>query len=299
MKKVAYLILAHSDPAQLGRLCKALDKEYNDLYIHIDAKNPNMEVFKEVAGTNVCFLESRVFVSWAGISMIDAQNLLLKQALVHKNKYTHLVFISGSCYPIKNTKLIHETLIQKPNYQFIKYIDMRESPEHYMKQITQKWFKEPIIRHPKSRLLQFFDKSTRAILNKIKFRNNWNENMVPYFGSQWCALTTDCCQYIIDFQDENPWYREINKYTFSPDEHYYHTIIGNSEFAANSAGVQSFEGRGTWRLANFHIIDQSLSKWFTVDDWELVASSDKFFIRKVRSFDGIELVDRINRELLV
>ncbi|MAR90390.1 MAG: hypothetical protein CML06_05855 [Pseudomonadales bacterium] len=304
MKKVAYLILAHSDPLQLDKLCTALDCEYNDLYIHIDAKQTSLDVFREAAGASVCFLEQRVSVSWGGITMIDALNLLIKQALLKKNEYTHLVFISGSCYPIKNVKSIHETLVQSPTYEFVKYIDMRESPEHYLKQITKKWFNEPVIKFSQpgsSHLLSpyFLEKAARALLNKLKLKNQWNENMVPYYGSTWCALTTDCCQYIMDFQDENPWYREMNKYTFAPDEHFYHTIIGNSEFAASSTGAQPFAGRGLWRLANFHIIDESLSKWFTVDDWEAVASSDKFFVRKVRSLDGTELVDQINRELLI
>ena len=299
MKKIAYLILAHTDLDQFGALCKALDNEYNDLYVHIDAKQSNIEIFKAVAGKNVYFLEKRVTVSWGGISMIDAQNLLLRHALTHKHKFTHMVFISGSCYPIKNTKFIYETLTQRPGYQFIKYFDMRESPEHYMKQITQKWFMEPMCRQIKLRPLKFLDKAIRKLLNKVKLTNHWDKAIIPYFGSQWCALTPDCCQYIIDFQDENPHYREMNKYTFSPDEHFFHTIIGNSEFATNSAGVQSFVGRGTWRFANLHIIDKSLSKWFTVDDWEEVANSDKLFLRKIRSLDGAELVDRINRELLV
>lgn len=297
MKKIAYLILAHSDPTQLGMLCKALDKEYCDLYIHIDAKQSDMEIFKKAAaGTNACFLKERISVSWSGISMIDAQNLLIKRALVYKQKYSHIVFLSGSCYPIKNTSLIYERLTQNPRSQYIKYIDMRESPEHYIKQITQKWFKEPIIGDTKSWLLLFLSKVTRRLLNKLKIQNYWNEKMIPYCGSTWCALTTDCCQYIIDFQDENPWYRQMNKYTFCPDEHFYHTIVGNSQFSTDPL---PFESRGTWRFANFHIIDPSLSKWFTVDDWDAVVSSDKFFVRKVRSFDSKALVDRINRELLV
>ena len=298
MKKIAYLILAHSDPTQLGMLSKALDKECNDLYIHIDAKQKNIEEFKSKASKNSCFLEHRVNVNWGGISTIDAQNLLLKQGLIHKQNYSHMVFISGSCYPIKNTRLLHQMLTQAPYRQFIKYIDMRESPDYYLKFISQKKFYDPVIPRAKSKPLRLLDKVMRTLLNRINISNDWDQKIVPYHGSQWCALTTECCQYIIDFQNKNPWFREMNKYTFFPDEHYYHTIIGNSEFAEHSTGIQAFKGRGTWQWANLHIISHIFKKWFTTEDWEEIVNSDQYFVRKVRSCDGAELVERINRELL-
>ena len=86
--------------------------------------------------------------------------------------------------------------------------------------------------------------------------------------------------------------------TFSPDEHYIHTIVGQSPFLAFFNGVQPFQGRGTWRLANLHLVDQSLAKWYTVADWETIVSSDRLFVRKVRSKDGKDLVERIKQELL-
>lgn len=90
----------------------------------------------------------------------------------------------------------------------------------------------------------------------------------------------------------------MNCHTFSPDEHYFHTLIGNSRFDAYADGLQDFQGVGTWRLANLHLIDPSLSKWFTLQDWDSIKNSDKLFVRKIRSLDGAELVDRIDKELL-
>jgi hypothetical protein len=230
--------------------------------------------------------------------MIDAQMQLIKAVLKNRERYTHLVFLSGSCYPIKSAEYIHKKLTENPHREFIKFIDMRQSPEHYMKQVTRKWFKEPFIRS-KNQPLQFADKAVRKTLNLLAFRNQWEDKIIPYFGSQWCALTVDCCSYIVEYQLRNPWYREMNRFTFSPDEHYIHTIVGNSPFCEKSDGIQSFQGRGTWRLANLHIIDSSLSKWFTVNDWEEIQKSDKLFVRKVRSLDGSQLVERINREILI
>lgn len=91
----------------------------------------------------------------------------------------------------------------------------------------------------------------------------------------------------------------MNKYTFSPDEHYYHTIIGNSKYAEMANGLQKFKGHGTWRMANLHIIDESLSKWFTLDDWKTIIDSDKLFVRKVNSKSGSTLVNHIDNAILM
>jgi hypothetical protein len=90
----------------------------------------------------------------------------------------------------------------------------------------------------------------------------------------------------------------MNRRAGFPDEHYIHTIVGNSQFARKATGLQKFTGIGTYRMANLHHIDPSLSKWFTELDFELLRKSDKLFVRKVRTSDGTGLVNRIDEELL-
>lgn len=295
MKKIAYLILAHTDSQHFQKLTNALGPEC-DIYVHIDSK-ANILDFKAVQNNNVIFIKNRVSVSWASISMIEAQMSLIAEALEKGDEYTHLILLSGSCYPIKSQSAISEMFSENPHKEFIKFIDMRKSPEHYMKLISRKWFKEPFLK-TKTPFLVFIDKAVRRILNLFALRNEWEEGIIPYFGSQWWALTPNCCQYVLDYHLQNPQYREMNEFTFSPDEHYIHTIIGNSLFREMSVGIQSFEGRGTWRLANLHIISPSLSKWFTTDNWEEIRNSDKLFVRKIRTLDGLELVERIDDEIL-
>ncbi len=230
--------------------------------------------------------------------MIDAQNLLLSAALLRKTRYTHAVFLSGSCYPLRPPSEIQRNLTHAPSTEFIKYIDMRESPDHYLRQVTEKWFTEPILPWVRNHWLRLADKASRKLLDRFRLRNEWKDEITPYFGSQWCALTMECGQHIMRFQAQNPWYREMNKYTFSPDEHYYHTIIGNSQFAGHATGKQTFEGRGTWRLSNLHLVDPSLTKWFTMENIKALTESGKCFVRKVRSVDGQPLVDFIDSNII-
>ena len=76
--KIAYLILAHTDPYQLKRLIQALSVEGQvSFYVHIDARK-DLSVFKEEVSSlsNVYFLRERKKIYWAGFSICEAEKLL-------------------------------------------------------------------------------------------------------------------------------------------------------------------------------------------------------------------------------
>jgi hypothetical protein len=82
-------------------------------------------------------------------------------------------------------------------------------------------------------------------------KNNWNKEIVPYFGSTWCALPRETVKYIIDFVEKNPWFNETTKLTFAPDEYFFHTIIGNSIFNEYSDGIVPFKDGGYTNMQTF------------------------------------------------
>jgi hypothetical protein len=288
-KKLCYLILAHSDPQHLFELISSLN--YNALfYVHID-KKVDIEPFKKVlASSDITWILNRHTVSWADISQVNATLSLIKEALTAKHHILRMILLSGTCYPLKAPQFIYSYFENNQQTEYIKYIDMRESLNHYMPQIRRKWFKAPMYQG-KNRLLTLLDKALRAALNKLHIKNSWNEDAIPYFGSQWWALTPLCCEYIITFLTQNPWFYEMNKHTFSPDEHFFHTIIGNSHYSKFATGLQTFMGRGTSRLSNLHLIHQSLSKWFTLQDLKEIKNSDKLYIRKLNTIVSSDLIE--------
>lgn len=295
MKRICYLILAHADPKHFEKLVNAINFNAR-FFVHIDAKT-NIRDFQTLSlPENLTFIQDRVRVSWGGISMVDATLKLIASALNCKEDFTHLVLLSGADYPIKNSSVIYETFSKNSQLQFIKFIDMRASA-HYLNHINRKWFKEPIV-HTSNRTVELTDKIIRNLGNRLKFRNSWDESTVPYFGSQWWAITPDCAKYILDFLKENPKYYIQNKFTFAPDEHFFHTIIGNSNYKEKSNGVHEYKGKGTWRMANYHLIAPSLTKWYSTNDWDKINSSDKLFVRKLNSYVSSDLVNLINEKIL-
>ncbi len=296
MKQIAYLVLAHADPKHFEKLVNAIDYRAK-IFVHLDAKTDIKSFQTSPLPENLTFLPNRLSVSWGGISIVNATLRLIECALKSGGDFSHLVLLSGSDYPIKDNAFIYETFVSNPEHEFIKYVDMRQSL-HYIKHINQKWYKEPIF-YTSNRTFELSDKAIRNVLNRISFSNSWDKSVIPYFGSQWWAFTPACAQYILNYIKVNNNYFKRSKNTFAPDEHFFHTIVGNSPFSVKSDGLQEYKGRGTWRMANFHLIHKTLSKWYTLNDLDEIISSDKLFVRKVNSLVSTPLIDLINEKILI
>jgi hypothetical protein len=296
MSKVAYLVLTHQDPVQLRRLIGALDHRAS-FFVHVDAKTDLRPFVERGVPSSVHFLEDRTPVYWAGYSMVRAILSLMEKALVSDEEFTHLVLLSGADYPVKPAAAIVDHLTSQPNREFIKYIDMRNSADHYMVQVQRKHFRDPVLT-PSSPTRRFFDRSVRRVMNAVRLPNVWDAQVVPYFGSTWWALTPGCCRHIVTMSRRGSSFVQMNERTFSPDEHFFHTLVGNSKYAENADGLQDYLGVGTCNMANLHIIDPTLAKWFTIADREEVARSDRYFVRKVRTGISDGLLDFIDAELL-
>lgn len=108
MNKHAYLIMAHNNWNILKLLLKALDREENDFYIHIDSKVSSFDemmldgVLKK---SNLNFVE-RKNVKWADYSQIDVTLDLLQSAKSNYN-YSYYHLLSGVDMPIKSSEYIY------------------------------------------------------------------------------------------------------------------------------------------------------------------------------------------------
>lgn len=295
MKKLAYLILVPKEhkPDHFAELIEILN--YNcDIYIYVDSRT-DIAPFKAAAkGKNIFFIEKRIAMHhWFGISIVDIRLALIKEAIKKKDEYTHLVFLSGACYPIKPMKEIHSKLTDNPNKEYIKLVDLSNNN---LKRINKKYFYSSFF-SSQNKLVCFIDVTLRTILRGLNLKNKWKDEMTAYFGSEWFAITTSCSQYILDFLKDNPWYRKMNKDTSKVTEHFFHTIIGNSRFKEAAGGVYPYEGYHIYKYANLHLLYQYLGKFVTIDDWDDIATSDKLFVRKFRSIDRLPIISKINAEI--
>lgn len=295
MNKVAYCIMAHNDKEHLSKLITALGDNC-EIFIHIDGFVDDTSFLNLSGKGNVHFLTPRIKVSWAGFSMVTVMMELLKLAIEYKDEFSHYIFLSGSCYPIKPISQIDSFFANNKKKSFIKYVKMTEHLLLY-RHIQYKFLMDnPFL--IRNRITYNLHRMMRRISFHTNITNPLKDNIIPYAGSQWTVLNDQCAKYVVSFHESNPWFQDMMRYTYAPDEHYIHTILGNSPLSSQCTGLQDFKYLGLDYLTNLHLIDNSLTKWFTVDDWQEVRQSDKFFVRKVRTLDGVKLVDKINREIL-
>lgn len=292
MKNIAYLILAHTDPTQLRRLVGRLTFN-SQIFIHIDRKADIRAFDVKAYPAHVMFLKERINVRWAGYSMVEATLSLIREAIASDRDFSHLVLLSGVDYPLCSAESLCRFFNAHAGHEFIKYINMHHGPDHYLPQIQRKHFRDYVVLH-NSKAGIFGGKVLMKLAASLRLKNPWDTAIIPYFGSSWWALTPQCCEYILNYVSRDPGFVEMNRQTFAPDEHFYHTLVGNSSFAAHSDGLQPFQGRGTSRLANLHLIHPSLAKTYTEADYEEITASGKLFVRKVTTSQSTPLLDRLD-----
>lgn len=295
MNKVAYCIMAHNDKEHLSKLITALGNNC-DIFIHLDGYVDDISFLSLSNKENVHFLTPRIKISWAGFSMVTVMMQLLKIAVEYKAEFSHYIFLSGSCYPIKPINHIESLFENNKDKSFIKYVKMMEHPLLY-RHIQYKFLMDspfPI----RNKITHNLHRMMRRISFHTNITNTLKDNIVPYAGSNWTALNAECAKYVVSFHESNPDFQDMMRYTYAPDEHYIHTILGNSPLSSQCTGAIEFKYIGLDYLANLHLIDNSLTKWYTIDDWSDITASDKLFVRKIRSIDGSKLVERIDNKIL-
>ena len=82
-QRLAYLILVHTDPQQVYRLCATLLlDEQADIYIHVDLKSrEDFSACQELSPERIRFVSERYRVYWAGFNMVLATLALMKAAV--------------------------------------------------------------------------------------------------------------------------------------------------------------------------------------------------------------------------
>lgn len=222
--KIAYLIMAHTNPRHLKRMVEALSCEDCAFFIHIDNKI-DISVFSEISGPNVVFIRNRVTIYWAEYSQVEATLRLIEAALASRLMPDYLVLLSGSDFPLRTKEYIHGFLEEHRGCEHISIVKIpsREGGIR-LSRIN--------VRHiPAARpVLRFIVRGLAKLgFMRLDYRKALR-NMEPYGGSTWWALSSSACRYIVDFARNNPDICRFFAKTSTPDETFFHTILGNSEF---------------------------------------------------------------------
>ena len=276
--KIAHLILAHNNPAQLEKLVRQLTYEDDAVFIHLDKKALIDEYLYLKTIKNVFFINNRVQVTWGANSIVGATINGFQQIIDTGIAYDYVNLLSGSDYPLQKPECIHDFFRKNTGKAYMSYMPILDEWQEAVARITYYHFTD----------FSFTGRfMVQKLVNKILPKRTMPNNLVPVGHSQWFTVPTECIQYIVDYWKQHANFRRFIKLTWGPDEFVFQTILYNSPY------------RDQMVNNNLRLIDWSAGgaspKTFTMADKDALLQSDKLFARKFdldKHPDVIELIDQ-------
>lgn len=285
--KIAYLVFAYKNPQLLKREIRLLSSDNSAFFLHIDKKT-DLRDFKGIQGENIFFVDERIPVYWAEFSGVRAVLLLIRQALAYSREYEYLVLLSGSEYVLRSRPYIEEFLEANKGCEFIRLIKVPAPGKPLSRVTTVRYESDQPVRRFASRAL------AKIGLAQRDYRKYLGQ-LEPYSGRTWWALTRNACEYILRFDEQNPHIAQFFKDTFAPEEAFFHTILGNSEFRSRARGNLVYED---WSVRGSHpaMICETHIKLFESQEkvFDLYEGAAELLFARKFSDDNLYLVDRID-----
>lgn len=299
---LAFLVLAHDDPAMLRRLCKKLSP--HPTYVHIDAKAQGMGADLLADMLHVTAANHRHAIDWAGYAMVQATLDLL--ALARKDGLArHTLLISGHCYPIRPLANLANKLAGMQGEDVIQMVHV--GPDSVLRGLVGRhWRQQPYLsdrtraRHRFAARADDLARRTRnRIARSIGRRFEDEVAMDLFHGASWWALSAETVAAVLDGHAADPKLGQALRTAFAPDELFFQTMIAAGPRAGHQHGPDEDKGGDNIYDAPLVLVRKGNARWMR-DDAETrqaIESSDRFFARKIASRDAA-LLDWIDRERL-
>lgn len=232
---------------------------------------------------NVYFISKRTKITWGAYSMVQATLNSLKEILSQNDHYDFINLLSESDYPLKKFDEFSSFLDQHIGKSFME-MHFNDSPwwQEAQQKITRYHFVNYDI--PGKYFLE-------KLVNSITPPRRLPHQMTFTGRSQWMTLSINHVKYILSYTANNPQVIRFFKHTWGPDEFFFQTILYNSPF------------RNELINDNLRYIDWTEKKMspktLTIDDFEALKKSRKFYARKFDARIDSDILNLIDQRLLV
>ncbi len=296
---VAYLIMAHHQPAHLKRLIQQLDTEFAHFFIHLDLKTDFAD-FKDIQGPNITFVD-RHSVSHGGFSLTMTMVKLLRAA-TQAGPYDYYTFLSGMDYPIKRNEYIYDFLKKNYGQNFITFYRLT-GEARLVDHISRYYLVDFVYKFPKS-ISRYVKQAIKGV-NLFLPKRPFIKGITPYRGATWATLHKDAALYIARYLNTSEGKNLLNffKYSWGSDEILFHTILLNSPLASRCRYYE--------RDINKDMIDENKAYLHYVDwdpnredpavldesDFEKLKKSEFLFARKFAEEKSAKLLDMVDKML--
>lgn len=288
----AILITTHDNVEISKNLLSLYDDKNIDFYFLIDkkAKSYNEEVLKDICKKSSVYFVPKINIYWGSFSQIQAEYILLENAVKKSYDYYHL--ISGCDIPLYTKNEFFDFFEQNKGKEFVEY-SPKEIAEKNKVQDRVKYYyvfmesvreKSAIKRKPKTFLREFFLKLQKLL--KID-RTKGKEFQ---YGSNWFDITDDFAKYVLK---NKPWVIKHFKKTCCADELFLQTLLFNSPFYSNSYYCLNEKNR---ILQRNRYTDWTRGQPYTFkkEDYnEIINIKESLFIRKFNYKNDAEIVNKL------
>ncbi len=230
--------MAHKLPEQLKILVDLLAAEGDEVQIHIDKKADERAFTKVLPpSANVRFSKVRFNVHWGGYSQVKCVLYGLNSFL--KSDCDYFFLLSGQDLPLKPLSELKRFIRENKGRLFMQ-LDTAENnwgkkhariSKYYL---VDRW---AALKQKAPRFSSLIDKA-EALYHYSQFFVKRKFRKQLFGGSAWFVIEPTAARYIIDRVEKEPQWERFFRFTISPDEMIFHTILGNSPFRNNiSAGL--------------------------------------------------------------
>ena len=298
-----YLILAHKNPLQLGRMIERLDDGASKFFIHLDAKTPIEPFAACLEGGHIRFIEPRERCVWGDFSIVRATIHLMEAASKEQGVF---ILMSGQDYPIQSQGYINAFLESNKEFDFIEIEPLEEK---WKPKMVKDKLEHYHILHSEERghsncyapfahcsVFQKLRTLTHLLKGRLSRKNfkllcSLPKRVAPferqYAGSQFWAFSERTFYAVLQYiRKHKAALEEYYKYTSSPDEIYFHSVL--MDLVAKDSTIKL---KDPITYVNYF----RKNNVFITEDFEKLSSAKgKLFARKFDTDIDIEILNKLD-----
>ena len=298
-----YLILAHKNPLQLGRMIERLDDGASKFFIHLDAKTPIEPFAACLEGAHIRFIDKRERCVWGDFSIVRATIHLMEAASKEQGIF---ILMSGQDYPIQSQGYINDFLESNKGFDFIEIEPLEEK---WKPKMVKDKLEHYHILHSEERghsncyapfahcsVFQKLRTLTHLLKGRLSRKNfrllcSLPKRVAPferqYAGSQFWAFSERTFYGVLNYIRKHKAALEgYYKYTSSPDEIYFHSVL--MDLVAKDSTIKLKE-----QITYVNYFRKN-NVFITEDSEKLTSAKGKLFARKFDTDIDIEILNKLD-----
>ena len=298
-----YLILAHKNPLQLGRMIERLDDGASKFFIHLDAKTPIEPFAACLEGAHIRFIEPRERCVWGDFSIVRATIHLMEAASKEQGVF---ILMSGQDYPIQSQGYINDFLERNKDFDFIEIEPLEEK---WKPKMVKDKLEHYHILHSEERghsncyapfahcsVFQKLRTLTHLLKGRLSQKNfrllcSLPKRVAPferqYAGSQFWAFSERTFYGVLHYiREHKAALEEYYKYTSSPDEIYFHSVLMNLVAKDSTIKLKEQITYVNYFRKNNVFVSEDFDK--------LTSEKGKLFARKFDTDIDIEILNKLD-----